>query len=93
MQRGERGVVYAVHAEELKRRELGQPVQLSSAREAAKIGSERLKLKNLHCIEAVARERLMKTRKIGKSLAGAVVICKLWSLVVALQLLVVLSRV
>jgi hypothetical protein len=35
---GKRGVVYFVHTKELKRkrRELGQPVQLSSAREAEK---------------------------------------------------------
>jgi hypothetical protein len=36
MQGEKRGVVYAVRAEELNRRELGQPVQLSSAREAEK---------------------------------------------------------
>jgi hypothetical protein len=34
MQWGKRGVVYTVHAEYLERRELRQPVQLSSAREA-----------------------------------------------------------
>jgi hypothetical protein len=31
---GKKGVAYAVRAEELKRRELGQPVQLSFTREA-----------------------------------------------------------
>jgi hypothetical protein len=35
-------------------------------------------------LEAVARERLMKTQKDGKGLAGAVVICKFWRLAVAL---------
>jgi hypothetical protein len=34
-------------------------------------------------IEAVARERL-KTQKAGKGLAGAMVICELWRLAVAL---------
>jgi hypothetical protein len=29
-------------------------------------------------LEAVARERLIKTQQAGKSLAGAVVICKVW---------------
>jgi hypothetical protein len=35
-------------------------------------------------LEAVARERLVKTQKAEKGLAGAVVICELWRLVVAL---------
>jgi hypothetical protein len=43
-------------------------------------------------LEAVARERLVK-RQAGKCLAGAVVICELWSLAVTLKLLVVPSRV
>jgi hypothetical protein len=46
---GETGVVYAVRTEELKRRELGQPVHLSYVREAVNIEPERVKLKNLHC--------------------------------------------
>jgi hypothetical protein len=29
-------------------------------------------------LEAVARERLVKTQQAGKGLAGAVVICELW---------------
>jgi hypothetical protein len=33
--------------------------------------------------ESIARERLLKTQA-GKCLAGAVVICELWSLAVAL---------
>jgi hypothetical protein len=43
-------------------------------------------------LEAVAKERLVKTQKAEKSLAGAVVICELWRLAVALLLLVVSSR-
>jgi hypothetical protein len=43
---------------------------------------ERLKQKNLHSSEAVARERLLKTQQAGKCLAGAVVICELWRLAV-----------
>jgi hypothetical protein len=35
-------------------------------------------------LEAAARERLMKTQQAGKYLAGAVVICELWRLAVAL---------
>jgi hypothetical protein len=35
-------------------------------------------------LEAVARERLAKTQQAGKSLAGAVMICELWELAVAL---------
>jgi hypothetical protein len=44
-------------------------------------------------LEAVARERLAKTQQAGKALDGAVVICELFRLAVALQLLVVPSRV
>jgi hypothetical protein len=44
-------------------------------------------------LEAVARERLVKTQQAGKNLATDVVICELWILAVALQLLVDLSRV
>jgi hypothetical protein len=47
MQRGEQGVAYAVCTEDLKRKELGQPVKLidckSSAQEAAKREPERVK--------------------------------------------------
>jgi hypothetical protein len=35
-------------------------------------------------LEAVARERLVKTQQGGKDLAGAVVICELWTLVMVL---------
>jgi hypothetical protein len=35
-------------------------------------------------LEAIARERLMKTQQAGRSIAGAVVICELWRLVVVL---------
>jgi hypothetical protein len=56
---------------------------MSSARETVKIGSGRLKLKNLHCTETVAREGLVKTQQAGKYLAGAVVICELWRLAAA----------
>jgi hypothetical protein len=43
-----------------------------------KRGLERVKLKNLHCwMEAVARERLVKTQQAGKGLADAVVVCEL----------------
>jgi hypothetical protein len=44
-------------------------------------------------LEVVARERLVKTQQTSKDLAGYVVICELWRLVVALQLLVFPSRV
>jgi hypothetical protein len=35
-------------------------------------------------LEAVTRERLVKTQLAGKGLAGAVVICRLWRLDMAL---------
>jgi hypothetical protein len=35
-------------------------------------------------LEAVARERLVKTQQAGKDLACAVVICELWRLAMAL---------
>jgi hypothetical protein len=35
-------------------------------------------------LEAVTRELLVKTPQAGKGLAGAVVICELWKLAVAL---------
>jgi hypothetical protein len=35
-------------------------------------------------LEAIAREGLMKTQQAGKCLPGAVVICELWRLAVAL---------
>jgi hypothetical protein len=35
-------------------------------------------------LEAVTKDRPVKTQQAGKSLAGAVVICELWSLAVAL---------
>jgi hypothetical protein len=43
-------------------------------------------------LEAIAREGLVKTLQDIKGLAGAVVICELWRLVVALQLLVLTDR-
>jgi hypothetical protein len=44
-------------------------------------------------LEAIARERLVKTHRAGRGLADAVVICELWRLAVALQQLVVPSHV
>jgi hypothetical protein len=35
-------------------------------------------------LEATAREQLAKTQHAGKGLVGAVVICEMWRLVVAL---------
>jgi hypothetical protein len=35
-------------------------------------------------LEAVTRERLVKTEQAGKGLAGAVVICKVWRSAMAL---------
>jgi hypothetical protein len=35
-------------------------------------------------LEALAKERLVKTQQVGKVLAGAVVICELWRLLVSL---------
>jgi hypothetical protein len=35
-------------------------------------------------LKAVVRERLVKTQQAGKGLAGAVMICEMWRLAVAL---------
>jgi hypothetical protein len=40
--------------------------------------------KESQLLEAVVRERLVKTQQAGKGLAGAVVICELWRLAVTL---------
>jgi hypothetical protein len=57
---------------------------LSSAREAVKRGSESVNLKYLYCWKLFVRERLAKTKQAGKGLRGAVLICDLWRLTVAL---------
>jgi hypothetical protein len=44
-------------------------------------------------LEAVARERMVKTSQAGKGLAVAVVIYELWILAVALYLLVFTSTI
>jgi hypothetical protein len=46
-----KGVLYSVRARGYKEDNWGDPVssELSSAREAVKIGLEHMKLKNLHC--------------------------------------------
>jgi hypothetical protein len=44
-------------------------------------------------LEAVAKERLVKTKQAGKGLAGTVVICELWRLAVGLQLRVLADHV
>jgi hypothetical protein len=49
-----------------------------------KRGPELVKVKKSLLLEAVAREGLLKTQQAGKGLAGAVVICKVWRLEVAL---------
>lgn len=90
-------VFYTVHAEELKRTEVEQPVQLNSAREAVPEvtvdkNSWRAALTRRHeCVQLKnpyvdAKERLMKTHQAGKkkNLAGAVVVCKLWKSAIAL---------
>jgi hypothetical protein len=78
----ETGCFYVVRAEELSLRQLGQPSQFCTgvceertwAREAEKSP----------LIEAVARERLVKTQQDEKGLADAVVIYELWRLAVVL---------
>jgi hypothetical protein len=57
---------------------------LNSAREAVKIESERGEANESPLLEAVNREWLMKTQQAGKSLAGTVVICKVWRLTIEL---------
>jgi hypothetical protein len=77
--------------------------RVSSVRKTEKkgtVGREPLFRKDLSAeaedsplLAAVTRERLVKTQEAGKSLAGAVVICELRRLAVALYLLVVPSSV
>jgi hypothetical protein len=47
-------------------------VQLSSVQEAVKTGPECVKLKGSPPLEAIARERLVKTQQASKDLVGAV---------------------
>jgi hypothetical protein len=75
--------VYVVRDEELQRREMGQLMSW--------VLQGRLWRKNLNAwaeesplLEAVTRERLVKTRQAGKGLVGAAVISELWRLAVAL---------
>jgi hypothetical protein len=58
-----------------------------------KRGLQRVKLKKSPLLETVAMERLLKIQQTGKGLAGAVVICELSRLAVALYLLAFPSRV
>jgi hypothetical protein len=43
-------------------------------------------------LEAFARERPVNAQQAGKGLAGAVVICELWRLAMALSLLILMSE-
>jgi hypothetical protein len=44
----------------------------------------RAKAEESAVLEALTKKRLVKTQQAGKGLAGAVVICELWRLAVAL---------
>jgi hypothetical protein len=57
---------------------------VSSAWEAVKRGPERMKLKNLHCHEPLPGDAWWRHSRLEIGLVGAVVICELWILVVAL---------
>jgi hypothetical protein len=58
-----------------KRDEVWSLLQIvSSVLQAVKRGLELVKV-----LEAVSRERLVKTQQAGKDSAGAVVICELWN--------------
>jgi hypothetical protein len=81
------GVFYVVRAEELTWKQLGRPAQLSDDRQFCTGGCEdrtwAREAEESTLLEAVTRERLVK-KAGGKSLAGAVAICELWRLTVAL---------
>jgi hypothetical protein len=62
----------------------GAAVDKSFAREAVKKGLERVKLKNLHCYKPLPGNGWGRHSRLEKGLAGAVVICELWKLAVAL---------
>jgi hypothetical protein len=87
------GVVYAVRAEELYGRSLGQPSQFCTevCEENSSIRREPTCREDLSeeadespLLEAVTRKRLLKTQQSGKYLAYAVVICELWRSALAL---------
>jgi hypothetical protein len=78
------GVVYASRAEELYERQMGKEV--SSVWESVKKPVRReppfredlsAEAEESPLLEAVTRERLVKTQQAGKDLVGAVVICEL----------------
>jgi hypothetical protein len=52
------------------KRRLEVGVKWLTAWEAVKTEPERVELKDLHCLEAIAGERLMKTQQAGKKLSG-----------------------
>jgi hypothetical protein len=56
----------------------------SCAQAAVTRGSEGEKVKKPPLLEAVARERLLKTVQAGKGLAGALVNCRVWRSAVVL---------
>jgi hypothetical protein len=58
--------------------------ELSSAWEAVKTGPEHRKLKNLRCLKPLPGNGWWRYSWVENWLAGAVVICKVWRLVIAL---------
>jgi hypothetical protein len=89
-------------AKEFKARQLGQTSQFFTGvfGEKCQLGSSHHSEKTSEpeaeespLLEAVTRERLMKTQQAAKYLAYAVMICKFWRLDMALQLLLVPSCV
>jgi hypothetical protein len=75
-----------VRAEELSWKQFRRPSQLSVDREFYTGDSEdrTWAREESPLLEAVARERLVNPHKTGKASVGAVVICELWRLAVAL---------
>jgi hypothetical protein len=55
----------------------------SSTRAVVTTGSEHVKLTNLHC-QSRCQEKVDEDSKLEKGLMDAVVICKVWRLVIAL---------
>jgi hypothetical protein len=78
----EKECFYVVNAEELPRRQLERPGQFcTEVCQERTLGRE---AEESPLLETVAREWLVKTQQDGKGLAGAVVICELCGLAVAL---------
>jgi hypothetical protein len=75
---------YVVPADELSGRQLEQSSLVQFCTEVCQERTWAREAEESTLLEAVARERLVRTQQAGKGLPGALVICEFWRLVVAL---------